>query len=105
MFWYNTPSDSAPEDVIALKKATGVRREEVAGRNHTFVVTMKNPVQSFLSSKILVYPFSSDDSEQMEAWLRVVGKAIVRYVCNMRMYVYVLDVGADILSKWFRGSA
>ena len=32
---------SAPEEVLALRRATGVRREEVAGRSNTFIVTMK----------------------------------------------------------------
>ena len=32
---------SAPEEVLALRRATGVRREEVPGRRNTFFVTMK----------------------------------------------------------------
>mmetsp|Transcript_19077 Transcript_19077/g.48006 ORF Transcript_19077/g.48006 Transcript_19077/m.48006 type:complete len:160 (+) Transcript_19077:166-645(+) len=82
MYWYGSKDDLVPEDVIYLKKATGVRREEVAGRSNTFIVTSKNveKILGFanpLAPKVSIYPFSATDSEQMESWLRVIGKAIV----------------------------
>ena len=85
MYWYTTPQDWVPEDVVYLKKATGVRREEVAGRKHTFIITSKNVERIFgfanpMAPKVTIFPFGATDAEQMESWLRVVGKAIVRFL-------------------------
>lgn len=41
MFWYASERDSAPEDVLALKKVNGVRREESSIRPHAFVISGK----------------------------------------------------------------
>mmetsp|Transcript_2877 Transcript_2877/g.6533 ORF Transcript_2877/g.6533 Transcript_2877/m.6533 type:complete len:140 (+) Transcript_2877:77-496(+) len=68
MYWYTSPSDAYPEEVIALKKATGVRRQEGGPRPHSFI----------LSGKGVVYPFAANSEEDMEAWLRTIGKGIVR---------------------------
>ena len=71
MYWYTSESDTVPEDVIYLKKATGVRREEVAGRGNTFIVTFKNveKILGFanpLAPKVTIFPFSATKPEQME---------------------------------------
>jgi hypothetical protein len=44
-FWnrYTSPSDAYPEEVIALKKATGVRRQEGGVRPHSFLLSGKVP--------------------------------------------------------------
>ena len=51
MFWYHTDKDSAPEDVLALKKVNGVRREEGSIRPYTFVISGK------VSLRIYLYAF------------------------------------------------
>lgn len=110
MYWYGSQRDSLPEDVIALKKATGVRREEVAGRDNTFVVTAKNPSFNMLAPKApVVYPFSASGPAEMEAWLRVIGKAIVRSVAFtfrvifQRIMIHMLTLAA--LMECFCGVA
>jgi hypothetical protein len=43
---------SAPEEVLALRRATGVRREEVAGRSYTFIVTMKVGERAYVAAAV-----------------------------------------------------
>uniref|UniRef100_A0A7S4JIU6 PH domain-containing protein n=1 Tax=Guillardia theta TaxID=55529 RepID=A0A7S4JIU6_GUITH len=69
MFWYTSEADSAPEDVISLKKATGVRRDDSANRPYTFIISARGGT---------FYQFSANSDEELESWLRVIGKAIVR---------------------------
>mmetsp|Transcript_18966 Transcript_18966/g.44455 ORF Transcript_18966/g.44455 Transcript_18966/m.44455 type:complete len:139 (-) Transcript_18966:165-581(-) len=68
MYWFANEQSGSPDDVVSLKNATGVRREETGGRNFAFVVSFGSGAEVFAAA----------DSEEMEGWLRAVGRAIVR---------------------------
>ena len=107
---YSSESDSAPEDVLALKKVSGVRREEASLRPYAFVISGKvsslpetHRRHSLLRGCAAVYklvfllpvvcvrrvdachgiiqgtvfPFAANSEEEMESWLRAIGKGIV----------------------------
>jgi len=68
MYWYSSESDAYPEEVLALKRATGVRRQESGDKPFGFV----------LSGRGVMYPFAATSEGDREAWLRTIGKSIVR---------------------------
>lgn len=59
---------SSASEAISMTTATGVRREDADGKCNVFV----------LSTSGGSHCFACDTYEEMEAWLRVLGKAIVR---------------------------
>jgi len=68
LYWFPTSDSEAPEEVLALKTATGVRREDAGTFKYAFVINKGQ------NSEV----FASDDSDDMEGWLRALGRGIVR---------------------------
>jgi hypothetical protein len=47
LYWYITEQASSPEDVVSLKTATGVRREEAGGKGFAFVISFGSGTEVF----------------------------------------------------------